>query len=62
MPQYDLNSAEFVRNPYPIYDELRANDSIYWSEENNYWIITRYAEVAAQMQNPALSSNRLVAY
>jgi cytochrome P450 len=62
MTQYDLNSTEFLRNPYPVYDELRANDPIHWSPENGYWILTRYADIAAQVQNDRLSSNRIAAH
>jgi cytochrome P450 len=62
MTQYDLNSTEFLRNPYPVYDELRANDPIHWSAENGYWILTRYADVVAQVQNDRLSSNRIGAH
>ncbi|MGH9873658.1 MAG: cytochrome P450 [Pyrinomonadaceae bacterium] len=62
MTQYDLNSAEFLRNPYPIYDELRVNDPIYWSAENKYWIITRYTDIVSQVQNDRLSSNRIAAH
>ncbi len=62
MTQYDLNSAEFLRNPYPVYDELRANDPIHWSAENDYWIITRYADIVSQVQNDHLSSNRIGAH
>ncbi|HEV7747601.1 MAG TPA: cytochrome P450 [Pyrinomonadaceae bacterium] len=62
MTQYDLNSTEFLRNPYPVYDELRANDPIHWSAENGYWILTRYADIAAQVQNDRLSSNRIGAH
>ncbi|MEP6569549.1 MAG: cytochrome P450 [Acidobacteriota bacterium] len=62
MPRYDLNSAEFIRNPYPIYDALRTHDPIHWSEENNYWILTRYADIATQVQNANLSSNRIGAH
>ena len=62
MTQYDLNSAEFLRNPYPIYDELRVNDPIHWSAENGYWIITRYADIVAQVQNDQLTSNRIGAH
>ena len=62
MTQFDLNSAEFLRDPYPTYDELRANDPIHWSAENNYWIITRYADIIAQAQNNQLTSNRIGAH
>jgi len=62
MNRYDLNSAEFLRNPYPVYDELRVNDPIHWSPENGYWIITRYADIVSQVQNERLSSNRIAAH
>lgn len=62
MSWYDLNSAEFLANPYPVYDQLRANDPIYWSAENGYWILTRYADIASLIQNPKLSSNRIGAH
>lgn len=62
MSSYDLNSAEFLANPYPVYDQLRANDPIYWSAENGYWILTRYADIASLIQNPKLSSNRIRAH
>ena len=62
MTQYDLNSAEFLADPYPVYDQLRTNDPIFWSAENSYWILTRYADIAALIQNPRLSSNRIAAH
>ena len=60
--QYGLDSPEFLANPYPIFDQLRSTDPIFWSDENNYWILTRYADVASQIQNEHLSSNRIAAH
>ena len=62
MTQYDLNSAEFLRDPYPVYDQLRLHDPIFWSAENDYWILTRYADIASLIQNDRLSSNRIGAH
>jgi cytochrome P450 len=62
MAQYDLNSAEFIANPYPVYDQLRANEPVYWSPENSYWLVTRYADIASLIQHPLLSSNRIGAH
>lgn len=62
MKQYDLNSAEFLRDPYPVYDQLRAHDPIFWSAENEYWILTRYADIVSHIQDHRLSSNRIGAH
>ncbi len=62
MTQYDLNSAEFLANPYPVYDQLRTNDPIFWSAQNGYWLLTRYADIASLIQNTNLSSNRIGAH
>lgn len=60
--QYDLDSSEFLANPYPVFDQLRSSDPIFWSEENSYWILTRYADIASLIQNEHLSSNRIGAH
>ena len=60
--QYDLDSPEFLANPYPIFDQMRNNDPIYWSAENSYWILTRYSDIASLIQNENLSSNRIGAH
>jgi len=60
--QYDLDSPEFLANPYPIFDQMRSNDPIYWSAENSYWILTRYADILSLIQNENLSSNRIGAH
>lgn len=62
MTQYDLDSPEFLANPYPVFDQLRSSDPIFWSEENSYWILTRYADITSLIQNEHLSSNRIGAH
>lgn len=42
-----LLSPEFLDNPYPVYDELRAEDPVHWCEPWNCWVLTRYADVEA---------------
>lgn len=60
--QYGLDSPEFLANPYPVFDQLRSSDPIFWSEENDYWVLTRYADIVSQIQNEQLSSNRIAAH
>jgi cytochrome P450 len=62
MTQYDLNSAEFLANPYPVYDQLRNSDPIFWSAANGYWLLTRYADIASLISNANFSSNRIGAH
>jgi cytochrome P450 len=60
--EYDLDSPEFLANPYPVFDRMRSNDPIFWSAENSYWILTRYSDIASLIQNENLSSNRIGAH
>lgn len=62
MIQFDLNSAEFLADPYPVYDRMRSNDPVYWSEQNSYWLLTRYADIVSLIPNEKLSSNRIAAH
>lgn len=35
-------TQDFLRNPYPVYTDLRASDPLYWSEKGGYWIASSY--------------------
>jgi cytochrome P450 len=60
--QFDLDSPDFLANPYPIYEQIRSNDPVYWSAANNYWLLTSYADIVSLIQNDLLSSNRIGAH
>jgi len=52
---YNLLSAEAIANPYPIYQRLRSEAPVYWSDLlGGSWLVTRYADCAAAMRDPRL--------
>ena len=56
--QYDENDPETISNPYPLYDQLRSHDPVHWSEANNFWLLTRYSDVASVIRDDRVSSDR----
>jgi len=54
----NLNGPKAVSNPYPIYDQLRNQDPVHWSESDNYWYITRYADLTSLIRDERMSSAR----
>src|SRR5512132_4375554 len=60
--QYALASPEFIANLCPAFAQMRSDDASFWSVENNYWILTRYADIASLIQSEQLSSNRIAAH
>lgn len=52
---YSLLSPEAFADPYPIYRRLREESPVYWSEALGGWLITRYRDVAAALQDPRFS-------
>src|SRR5262249_49988045 len=53
-----LFGPEMLADPYPLYHRLRQVDPVHWSEKFNAWILTRYDEVAAGLNDLRLSSDR----
>ena len=57
---YTLFCQGKLSNPYPLYDQLRTEDPVHWSNLANSWIITRYDDVKAVLQyDPRMTAERL---
>jgi cytochrome P450 len=54
-----LFSHEMAQDPYPVYQQLRTADPVHWSYTFNAWILTRYDDVAAGLNDLRLSSDRI---
>lgn len=56
---YDLTDPQNLLPLYPLLDRLRREKPVYRSEQLNAWVVTRYADVAAALRDPLVSSRRL---
>jgi pimeloyl-[acyl-carrier protein] synthase len=56
--QTRLFQPEMVADPYPVYARLRVTDPVYWDPASSSWVLTRYADVLAALQDPRLASGR----
>jgi cytochrome P450 len=48
----DLFTDEALRNPYPLYDELRAAGPVVWLDRLDVYAIPQYAEARAALREP----------
>jgi len=54
--QVDIQSPEFIANPYPVYARLREQSPVYLIEPG-VWLITRYHDVEHLLKSPLLNKN-----
>ena len=57
----NMNGEEVVSNPYPFYDQLRRQDTVHWSESDNYWYITLYEDLTTVIRDERMSTARFSA-
>ncbi|PTL80960.1 cytochrome P450 [Vitiosangium sp. GDMCC 1.1324] len=59
-PTLDRNlvSPQNMLNPFPLYQYLRENEPVHWSDTVNAWFVTRYNDVVAAYRDPRLTANR----
>ena len=51
----NLGHPDVRANPYPFYTRLREQDPVHWDEELGFWVLTRYADIAAVYHDPRFS-------
>jgi cytochrome P450 len=56
---YDLQSAEFFRDPYATLARMRQDDPLYWDESLGTWLATRYSDVRAITRDGRMSVARM---
>lgn len=58
--EYDPNDLNMLRNPYPVFAELRARGGVRWCPALSGWLALDWASVNAVVMNPEVfSANRL---
>ncbi len=57
-----LNTLEFLDNPYPTYAWLRQHAPVYFSQDWNGFVLTRYNDIVAGFRDPRLIANRTSSY
>ena len=52
-----LVSPEFLQDPYPLLQQMREQEPIYWSDSIGGWILTRYDDIMATFKDTESFSN-----
>ncbi len=52
----NLLRPEYLADPYPVFNHLQTTDPIHWNPQLNGWLVSRYEDVRALLQNTSLSA------
>jgi cytochrome P450 len=61
-PDFRPDAPAFLRDPFPLYRSLRAEDPVHWSPRLKAWVLTRYDDCRAVLLDREVSSDRLRPY
>src|SRR5262249_45213002 len=50
---FDPLEEEYLEDPYPVLRELRERRPVHWHDTLQSWVVTRYDDCRAVMQNSA---------
>lgn len=59
---YDPRLPEVIADPYPVFHRLQAEDPTHWSEILGGWVLTRYDDVKACLNDRRLSADRITPF
>ena len=56
---FDPYDYDFHEDPYPLYTRLRDEAPLYYSERDDFWALSRHADVFAAFRDDVTYSNRM---
>lgn len=56
---FSLLDPELTIDPYPIYKSLRTEAPVYWDEQLQAWLVSRYADVKSLLSDSRLTTSML---
>jgi len=56
---FDPADLDFIANPYPVYERLRADHPLLWNPTTRQWIVSRFADVNALLRDRRLGRTYL---
>ncbi len=59
---YDPRRPDTLADPWPVFHRLQAEDPVHWSEILGGWVLTRYADVKAALNDPRFSADRITPF
>jgi cytochrome P450 len=59
---YDPRLPSVIADPYPIFHRLQDEDPVHRNAALGGWVLTRYADVRAALNDPRLSSDRITPF
>ncbi len=60
--EYNPSDPAMVADPYPVLQQLQDDDPVHWSEDLSSWVLTRYDDVRAALNDPRLSADRITPF
>ena len=49
--KFDRYQDPYLADPYPFFSEARAATAVFYHQETNYWVVTRYEDIRQVFQN-----------
>ena len=56
---FTLSDPEVVRDPYPYYERLRAEDPVHFDEGIQTWLVTRHEDIVMAARNTEVFSDEM---
>lgn len=56
---YDLHAPDAIRDPYPVYARMRAEQPVWQNPLSGSWAVVRHRDVQRVLDDPAFSNARL---
>jgi pimeloyl-[acyl-carrier protein] synthase len=53
--KFDLLNPSVRANPYPLFEQLRKEEPVHWSDDFHGWVLTSYDDVMTALHDPRFS-------